>query len=194
MLRFRDRVLRFRVLGASCFGLRFRVLRFRNYHLSDGIHCDLNSVFQNISAPAPVCFTFINFLWHNLPNSGYPTMQHTRINLALFQQRAKAQVTLGLDLKKTERFCAHYNNMYNMALFNNSPFPSSPRPLYQNKVKCSAFDMKIIFHSHAYETYFHKKSCALGLILRLRVYGTRKWPIHSQSSIVQKVYSITSNL
>ena len=31
MLRFRDRVLRFRVLGASCFGLRFRVLRFRNY-------------------------------------------------------------------------------------------------------------------------------------------------------------------
>ena len=24
-------VLRFRVLGASCFGLRFRVLRFRNY-------------------------------------------------------------------------------------------------------------------------------------------------------------------
>ena len=24
-------MLRFRVLGASCFGLRFRVLRFRNY-------------------------------------------------------------------------------------------------------------------------------------------------------------------
>ena len=30
-LRFRSRVLRFRDLGASCFGLRFRVLRFRNY-------------------------------------------------------------------------------------------------------------------------------------------------------------------
>ena len=26
-------VLRFRVLGASCFGLRFRVLRFRNYRI-----------------------------------------------------------------------------------------------------------------------------------------------------------------
>ena len=25
-------MLRFRDLGASCFGLRFRVLRFRNYH------------------------------------------------------------------------------------------------------------------------------------------------------------------
>ena len=32
VLRFRSRVLRFRDLGASCFGLRFRVLRFRNYH------------------------------------------------------------------------------------------------------------------------------------------------------------------
>ena len=31
VLRFRSRVLRFRDLGASCFGLRFRVLRFRNY-------------------------------------------------------------------------------------------------------------------------------------------------------------------
>ena len=41
VLRFRDLgvfvfefwVLRFRDLGASCFGLRFRVLRFRNYPL-----------------------------------------------------------------------------------------------------------------------------------------------------------------
>ena len=29
-------MLRFRDLGASCFGLRFRVLRFRNYHLLEG--------------------------------------------------------------------------------------------------------------------------------------------------------------
>ena len=31
VFRFRSRVLRFRDLGTSCFGLRFRVLRFRNY-------------------------------------------------------------------------------------------------------------------------------------------------------------------
>ena len=31
-------VLRFRDLGASCFGLRFRVLRFRNYHITSGIY------------------------------------------------------------------------------------------------------------------------------------------------------------
>ena len=59
----------------------------------------------------------------------------------------------------------------------NRPFQSSPGPLYQNEVKCSAFDMEMIFHSHANKTHFHKKGCALGLILKVRVFGTRKWPI-----------------
>ena len=53
----------------------------------------------------------------------------------------------------------------------------SPGPLFQNEVKCSAFDMEIIFHSHANKTHFHKKGCALGLILKVRVFGTRRWPI-----------------
>ena len=59
----------------------------------------------------------------------------------------------------------------------NRPFPSSPGPLHQNKVKCSAFDMEMIFHSHANKTHFHMKGCALGLILKVRVFGTRKWPV-----------------
>ena len=37
--------------------------------------------------------------------------------------------------------------------------------------------MQIIFYSHASKTHFHKKGCALGLILKVRVFGTRKWPI-----------------
>ena len=46
----------------------------------------------------------------------------------------------------------------------NKPFPCSPGPLYQNKVKCLAFsfDMKLSFHSHVNKTHFHKKDCALG--------------------------------
>ena len=59
----------------------------------------------------------------------------------------------------------------------NGPFPSSSKPLYQNEVKCSAFDMQMIFHSHANKTHFHKKGCALGLILKVRVFGIRQWPI-----------------
>ena len=61
----------------------------------------------------------------------------------------------------------------------NRPFPSSPWPLFQNEGRCSAFDMEIIFHSHANKTHFHKKGCAPSLILKVRVFRTRKWPIKS---------------
>ena len=61
----------------------------------------------------------------------------------------------------------------------NRPFPSFPGPLYQNEVRCSSFDMEMIFHSHANKTHFHKKGCTLGLILKVRCFGTRKWPIVS---------------
>ena len=37
----------------------------------------------------------------------------------------------------------------------------------------------MIFHSHPYKTRFHKKGCALGLILKLRVFGTRNWRIRT---------------
>ena len=64
----------------------------------------------------------------------------------------------------------------------NRPFPSSSGPLYQNEVKCSAFDMETIFHSYANKTHFHKNGCALGLILKVRVFGTRKWSIEPTTS------------
>ena len=41
---------------------------------------------------------------------------------------------------------------------NNRPFPSSPGPLYQNEVRCSTFDMEMIFYSHANKPHFHMKS------------------------------------
>ena len=62
------------------------------------------------------------------------------------------------------------------------PFPSFPGPLYQNDVKCSAFDMEMILHCHANKTQFHKKGCALSLILKVRDFGTRKWPIVHQTA------------
>ena len=37
--------------------------------------------------------------------------------------------------------------------------------------------MEIIFHSHANKTHFHKKGCGPSLILKVRVFGTWKWPI-----------------
>ena len=60
--------------------------------------------------------------------------------------------------------------------------PSSPGPLFQNEGRCSAFDMEIIFHSQANKTHFHKKRCAPSLILKVRVFGTRNWPIRNEIS------------
>ena len=64
-----------------------------------------------------------------------------------------------------------------IAVTRNRQFPSSPGPLFYNEGRCSAFDMEIIFHFHANKTHFHKKGCAPSLILKVRVFGTRKWPI-----------------
>ena len=55
----------------------------------------------------------------------------------------------------------------------NGPCPCSLRPRYQNEVKCAAFDMEMILHSHASKAHFHKKSCELCLILKVRIFGTR---------------------
>ena len=46
--------------------------------------------------------------------------------------------------------------------------------------------MEVIFHSHANKTHFHKKGCALGLTLKVRVFGTRKWPIFIKHDEVVK--------
>ena len=43
-----------------------------------------------------------------------------------------------------------------------------------NEVQYIAFDMEMSFHSHANKTHFYKKDCALGLILKVRVFGTHK--------------------
>ena len=66
----------------------------------------------------------------------------------------------------------------------NRPFPSSPGPLFQNEGRGSAFDMEIIFLSHENKTHFHKKGCAPSLILKVRAFGIRKWPIGLESLIL----------
>ena len=42
-----------------------------------------------------------------------------------------------------------------------------------------------MFYSHANKTHFHKKGCALGLILKVKVFGTRKWPIEQTEKMMQ---------
>ena len=93
--------------------------------------------------------------------------------------------------------CAHYFQAP-AALSNcehdNRPFPSCPGPLFQNEGGCSAFDMEIIFHSHANKTHFHKKGCAPSLILKVRVFGTRKWPIYLAASRPKNVFQLRDHI
>ena len=48
------------------------------------------------------------------------------------------------------------------------------KPLFQNEAECEAIDMEMIFYSHTNETHFHKKGFALSLVLKVRIFGTRK--------------------
>ena len=57
------------------------------------------------------------------------------------------------------------------------PFPSSKKSHFQSEAKCEAIDMKMIFNYDANKTHFHNKGFALSLVLRVRFFGTRKWPI-----------------
>ena len=60
----------------------------------------------------------------------------------------------------------------------NRPFPSSKKSHLQGEAKCEAIDMKMIFNYDANKTHFHNKGFALSLVLKVRVFGTRKWPIY----------------
>ena len=48
------------------------------------------------------------------------------------------------------------------------------KPLFQSEAECEAIDMEVIFYSHTNKTHFHKKGFALSLVLKVRIFGTRK--------------------
>ena len=73
----------------------------------------------------------------------------------------------------------------------NRPFPSSKKSHFQNEAKCEAIDMKMISYSHANKTHFHNTGFALSLVLKVRCFGTRKWPI---TPIFEYKYSSARNI
>ena len=54
--------------------------------------------------------------------------------------------------------------------------------------------MEVIFHSHANKTHFRKEGCALCLILKVRVFGTQKWPIKKSFLFNEIFYYYSFNL
>ena len=106
----------------------------------------------------------------------FPITCKLRLNLSSVMQKMALNNKRKALLHSSRCNKTMFNNF--QVIVSNRPFSSSPGPLYQNEVKCSAFGMEIIFHSHANKTHFHKKGCALGLISKVRVFGTRKWLIN----------------
>ena len=66
----------------------------------------------------------------------------------------------------------------------NWPFSSCSKPLFQIEAKCEACDTKMFFYFHANKSHFHKKGFALCLVLKVRVFGTRKRLIGDSSQNV----------
>ena len=50
-------------------------------------------------------------------------------------------------------------------------------PRFQSEAKCKAIDKEcFFFYPHANKTHFHNKDFVLILVLKVRVFGTRKSP------------------
>ena len=50
--------------------------------------------------------------------------------------------------------------------------------------------MKMIFNYDANKTHFHNKGFALSLVLKVRVFGTRKWPIGTAKATSLRVLKL----
>ena len=59
----------------------------------------------------------------------------------------------------------------------NRPFPSSKKSHFQNEAKCETFVVKMSFICITTKNHFHINGFALSLALKVRFFGTQKWPI-----------------
>ena len=65
-----------------------------------------------------------------------------------------------------------YSNKYGDCVH----FRVSPGLCIKTRLSAQPLVRKLFFHSHANKTHFHVKRFALGLILKVRGFGTRKKP------------------
>ena len=76
----------------------------------------------------------------------------------------------------------------------NRPFPSSKKSHFQNEAKCETFVVKMSFICITIENHFHINGFALSLALKVRFFGTRKWPIKLLDFLVDSVLIMLLNV
>ena len=74
---------------------------------------------------------------------------------------------------------------------NNRLFPSPPGLCIKTRLSIQSLIRELFFILMPSKSHFHKKDCALSLILKVRVFGTRKWPIktHFKDQPISKLLS-----
>ena len=75
--------------------------------------------------------------------------------------------------------------MEEMVIHCNRPFPSSKKSHFQNEAKCETFVVKMSFICMIIKNHFHINGFALSLTLKVRLFGTRKWPIAGSSNLLE---------
>ena len=70
-----------------------------------------------------------------------------------------------------------YSPIFTSPEATNRPFPSSKKFHFQNEAKCETFVVEMSFICIIIKTHFHNKGFALSLVLKVKLFGTRKWPI-----------------
>ena len=71
----------------------------------------------------------------------------------------------------------------------NRPFPISKKFHFPNEAKCETFVVEMSFNYDANKTHFHNKGFALSLVLKVKLFGTRKWPISFNLTNVGEFFS-----
>ena len=98
-----------------------------------------------------------------------------------------------LNLLLFGRSCGRRRRRCFSSLFNaNRPLPSSKKSHFQNEAKCETFVVKMSFICIIIKTHFHINGFALSLALKVRFFGTRKWP--SYCRLCQEGLSRSKNL
>ena len=68
----------------------------------------------------------------------------------------------------------------------NRPFLSSKNSHFQNEAKCETFVVKMSFIC-IIKNHFHINGFALSLALKVRFFGTRKWPNNEARDFIQRL-------
>ena len=76
-----------------------------------------------------------------------------------------------------KRSFKHHKNGEIACYPHNRPFPSSKKFHFQNEAKCETFVVEMSSICIIIKTHFHNKGFALSLVLKVKLVGTRKWPI-----------------